>query len=78
MRCKRITGDWSRVPGGAISLIPRTLYGARLAGGLKLVTQKVRLRVINGEESLSAERLFGVGRESKSCPLDNDHGIETL
>lgn len=78
MLCKRITGPRSRRPDGAISLMARVLYNAWLAGGLKLVTQKVRLRVINGEESLILERLFGVWRERKGSSINGDHGIETL
>jgi hypothetical protein len=76
--CKRITGRRRLVPHGAISLIARLLYSVRALLGLKVVTQKVRLQVIYGEESLSPERLFGCERKRKVHATAGDHGIETL
>jgi hypothetical protein len=63
MPCKRTTGRQPDLLYPAISLIPRRLYDVNEPARQKLVTQKVRLRVINGEESLSPERLFGLGRK---------------
>jgi hypothetical protein len=78
MLCKRITGRRMVRGDGAISLTGLVLYGTWVVRGQKLVTQKVRPRVINGEESLSPERLFGADRERKVCPADVDHDCETL
>jgi hypothetical protein len=78
MLCKRITGrGWVRLD-GAISLTGWALYSTWVVRGQKLVTQKVRPRAINGEESLSPERLFGAGRKRKVSPTDADHDNETL
>lgn len=65
MSCKRITGQISGRADGAISLMARSLYYAHWPGRQKLVTQKVRPRVIYGEESLSPQRLFGADRKRK-------------
>jgi hypothetical protein len=60
----------------AISLIGGRLRGLEGFGRQKLVTQKVRLRVINGEESLSHVRLFVFVRKWKGSQPAADYGIE--
>lgn len=62
----------------AMSLIPGRLYYADRQSREKLVTQKVRLRVINGEESLSPERLFGARRKGKGYLSDLITGLKLL
>ena len=54
------------------------LYGAFGPVREKLVTQKVRLRLINGEESHAFERLLNHARERKDYPADTDYEIESF
>jgi hypothetical protein len=63
--CKRITARPPVLSHRAISLIPHRLYRPGGWGGFNLVTQKVRLRSIYGEESLSPARLFGAWKLPK-------------